>query len=125
MPGIESRLALLYTFGVAQGRLSLARWIDVCCTAPARVFGLAGRKGALAVGADADVVIFDPEREVTISRSILHENCDYTPYEGYRLKGYPVLTMLRGRVIARDGEFVGGSGGGRFLVRDTSRQVDK
>ena len=115
MPGIESRLALLYTFGVAQGRLSLARWIDVCCAAPARVFGLAGRKGTLTVGADADVVIFDPEREVTISRSILHENCDYTPYEGYRLKGYPVLTMLRGRVIARDGEFVGGSGGGRFL----------
>ena len=125
MPGIESRLALLYTFGVAQGRLSLARWIDVCCAAPARVFGLAGRKGALTVGADADVVIFDPEREVTISRASLHENCDYTPYEGYQLKGYPVLTMLRGRVIARDGEFVGGSGGGRFLVRDTSRQVDK
>ena len=125
MPGIESRLALLYTFGVAQGRLSLARWIDVCCAAPARLFGLAGRKGALTVGADADVVIFDPEREVTISRASLHENCDYTPYEGYQLKGYPVLTMLRGRVIARDGEFVGGSGGGRFLVRDTSRQVDK
>jgi dihydropyrimidinase len=117
MPGIESRLALLYTFGVAQGRLSLARWIDVCCAAPARVFGLAGRKGALTVGADADVVIFDPEREVTISRASLHENCDYTPYEGYRLKGYPVLTMLRGRVIARDGEFVGGSGGGRVLAR--------
>jgi dihydropyrimidinase len=117
MPGIESRLALLYTFGVAQGRLSLARWIDVCCSTPARVFGLAGRKGALAVGADADVVIFDPEREVTISRSVLHENCDYTPYEGYHLKGYPVCTMLRGRVIARDGGFVGGSGSGRFLLR--------
>jgi dihydropyrimidinase len=117
MPGIESRLALLYTFGVALGRLSLARWIDVCCTAPARVFGLAGHKGSLTVGADADVVIFDPEREVKISRSVLHENCDYTPYEGYQLKGYPLCTMLRGRVIARDGEFVGGSGGGRFLVR--------
>jgi dihydropyrimidinase len=125
MPGIESRLALLYTFGVAQGRLAMARWIDVCCAAPARVFGLAGRKGALTVGADADIVIFDPEREVTISRASLHENCDYTPYEDYQLKGYPVLTMLRGRVIAQDGEFVGGSGGGRFLVRDTSRQVDK
>ena len=85
MPGIESRLALLYTFGVAQGRLSLARWIDVCCAAPARMFGLAGRKGALTAGADADVVIFDPEREVTISRSILHENCDYTPYDGFHL----------------------------------------
>jgi dihydropyrimidinase len=117
MPGIESRLALLYTFGVAQGRLSLARWIDVCCTAPARVFGLAGRKGTLAVGADADVVVFDPDREITLSRTVLHENCDYTPFEGLQLKGYPVLTMLRGRVIARDGEFVGGSGGGHFLAR--------
>ena len=117
MPGIESRLALLYSFGVGQGRLSLARWIDICCTAPARLFGLAGRKGALTVGADADVVIFDPEREVTISRAILHENCDYTPYEGYQLKGYPVFTMLRGRVIARDGEFVGDPGEGRFLAR--------
>ena len=117
MPGIESRLALLYSFGVGQGRLSLARWIDICCTAPARLFGLAGRKGALTVGADADVVIFDPEREVTISRASLHENGDYTPYEGYQLKGYPVFTMLRGRVIARDGEFVGDPGEGRFLAR--------
>ena len=112
MPGIESRLALLYTFGVGAGWLSLERWVDVCCAAPARIFGLAGRKGALAPGADADVVIFDPEREVTLSRSMLHENCDYTPYEGYRLKGYPVLTMLRGRVIARNGEFVGGQAAG-------------
>ena len=88
-----------------------------CCAAPAQVFGLAGRKGALTVGADADVVIFDPEHEITLSQSILHENCDYTPYEGYRLKGYPGLTMLRGRVIARDGEFVGEPGGGRFLIR--------
>ena len=69
MPGVESRLALLHTFGVGQGRLSLERWVEVCCTAPARIFGLAGRKGALTVGADADVVIFDPEREVTLSRA--------------------------------------------------------
>jgi dihydropyrimidinase len=116
MPGIESRLALLYTYGVGQGRLTVERWVEVCCTAPARVFGLEGRKGALVVGADADVVIFDPAHEITISRSTLHENCDYTPYEGCRLKGYPVLTMLRGKTIARDGDFIGGAGG-RFLVR--------
>ena len=108
-----------------RGRLSLERWVEVCCAEPARVLGLAGRKGTLTVGADADVVIFDPEREVTISRSILHENCDYTPYEGYRLKGYPVCTMLRGRVIVRNDEFVGEPGGGKFLVREISRQVDK
>ncbi len=117
MPGIEGRLALLYTYGVGAGRLTLERWVEVCCTAPARIFGLAGRKGSLTVGADADVVIFDPNHEVTLSRAVLHENCDYTPYEGCQLRGYPVLTMLRGRVIARDGQFVGEQGGGRFLVR--------
>ena len=69
MPGIESRLSLLYTFGVGAGRLTLERWVEVCCTGPARAFGLSGRKGVLAVGADADVVIFDPEREVVLSRS--------------------------------------------------------
>lgn len=123
MPGIESRLALLYTYGVGAGRLSLERWVEACCTAPARVFGLAGRKGALTLGADADVVIFDPEREVILCRAILHENCDYTPYEGCQLRGYPVLTMLRGRVIVRDGEFVGEPGGGRFVVRERFQGV--
>lgn len=116
LPGIESRLALLYTYGVGQGWLSIERWVEICCTAPARIFGLEGRKGELVEGADADVVIFDPERTVTLSQALLHENCDYTPYEGWRLKGYPVLTMLRGQVIARDGEFVGESGG-QYLVR--------
>jgi dihydropyrimidinase len=124
MPGIEARLALLYTFGVRQCRLSLERWVEVCCTAPARIFGLYPRKGALVPGADADAVIFDPQREVMLSRAAppsysprLHENCDYTPYEGFHLRGYPVLTMLRGRVICRDGEFVAAPGGGRFLAR--------
>ncbi len=116
MPGVESRLALLYSFGVGQGWLSVEQWVELCCTAPARIFGLAGRKGELVEGADADVVIFDPERSVTLSPAVLHENCDYTPYEGFRLKGYPVLTMLRGRVIVRDGNFVG-EGAGRYLVR--------
>ncbi len=115
MPGIELRLALLYTYGVAAGRLSLARWIEVCCSAPARLFGLGGRKGVLAPGADADIVIFDPHREVTISRDLIHERCDYTPYEGMQLAGYPELTLLAGRIIAANGHFVGAAGGGRFL----------
>jgi dihydropyrimidinase len=91
--------------------------VEVCCAAPAQIFGLAGRKGALQVGADADIVLFDPEREVTLSRAVLHENCDYTPYDGMKLTGYPTLTMLRGRVIAQDGQFVGPRAG-RFLRRD-------
>jgi len=117
MPGIESRLSLLYTFGVGRGLLSVERWIEVCCAAPARIFGLAGRKGSLQVGADADIVVFDPEREVTLSRDLLHEHCDYTPYEGMKLKGYPALTLLRGRLTAQDGEFVG-EAAGRFLRRN-------
>ena len=115
MPGIELRLALLYTFGVAAGRLSLERWVEVCCSAPARLFGLGGRKGVLDLGADADIVIFDPHREVTVSRGLLHERCDYTPYEGMQLTGYPELTLLAGRIIAAGGQFVGVAGGGRFL----------
>lgn len=115
MPGIESRLALLYTYGVGQGWLSVGQWVELCCSAPARIFGLAGRKGELTEGADADIVIFDPERIVTLASSALHEHCDYTPYEGFRLRGYPVLTMLRGRVIVRDGEFVG-ERAGRYVV---------
>ena len=129
MPGIESRLSLLYSFGVREGRLSLERWVDACCVSPARVFGLYPRKGALAIGSDADIVIFDPEREVTITRQDggddtirLHENCDYTPYEGFRVHGWPELTMLRGRVIAEEGHFVGGVGGGQFLVRKPARR---
>jgi dihydropyrimidinase len=118
MPGIESRLALLYSFGVRTGRLTVERWVEVCCSEPARVFGLEGCKGVLAVGADADVVVFDPDHEVTLSRAVLHENCDYTPYEGSILRGYPVLTMLRGRAIARGGKFVGRQGDGKFLARE-------
>jgi dihydropyrimidinase len=114
-PGIETRLALLYTHGVRTGRLTLERWVEVCCTAPARRFGLAPRKGTLSVGANADVVIFDPERPATLSVDNLHQNVDYCPYEGWEVQGYPTTILSRGEVIVRDGEFVGTSGRGRFL----------
>ncbi|MBL8056531.1 MAG: amidohydrolase family protein, partial [Anaerolineales bacterium] len=117
LPGIEARLALLYTYGVRAGRLSLGRWVDVCCAAPARTFGLYPRKGALTPGADADLVLFDPERAVTLDRAVLHENTDYTPYAGLALRGYPVATVARGEVIVRDGQYVGAAGRGRFLAR--------
>ncbi len=114
-PGIETRLALLYTHGVRAGRLSLQRWVEVCCTGPARRFGLAPRKGTLSVGADADVVLFDPERRVTLSYRTLHQNVDYTPYEGWEVQGWPVTVLSRGEVIVRDGRFVGAAGRGHFL----------
>ncbi len=114
-PGIETRLTLLYTHGVRAGRLTLERWVEVCCAAPARRFGLAPPKGTLAVGADADVVLFDPERRVTLSHETLHQHVDYTPYEGCEVHGYPVAVLSRGEVIVRDGEFVGTPGRGRFL----------
>jgi dihydropyrimidinase len=117
MPGIEARLALLYTFGVGQGRLSLNRWVEVCCTDPAKIFGLYPKKGTLAPGADADIVIFDPQREVTLTQEVLHEQVDYTPYEGFNLRGYPDVTIARGQVLCQDGEFIGPKGYGRFLLR--------
>jgi dihydropyrimidinase len=121
LPSIEARLALLYTFGVRAGRLSLERWVELCAGAPARLFGLFPRKGALQVGADADVVLFDPEKRVTLTQALLHERVDYTPYEGLNLQGYPVTTLVHGQVIVREGQFVGDRGGGRFLERPVYR----
>ncbi|MCC7361568.1 MAG: dihydropyrimidinase [Anaerolineales bacterium] len=117
LPGIETRLALLHTFGVGAGRLSLNQWVQVCCANPARIFGLYPRKGTLVPGADADIVLFDPQATVTLTKDRLHENVDYTPYAGLTLRGYPHLTLARGEVIAAEGNYVGPAGGGRFLAR--------
>jgi dihydropyrimidinase len=117
LPGIESRLALVHQFGVRAGRLSLNRWVQVCCTNPALIFGLYPRKGSLEPGADADIVLFDPEKKVIIKKSILHEQVDYTPYEGFELTGYPVTTILRGRMIMDNGNFTAAPGTGRYLDR--------
>jgi dihydropyrimidinase len=114
-PGIETRLSLLYNHGVRSGKLTLERWVEACSTEPARVFGLASRKGHLGVGADADVVIFDPEHHVTLAAETLHQHVDYCPYEGWGVQGYPVTVLSKGEVIVRDGDFVGTAGHGEFL----------
>jgi dihydropyrimidinase len=114
-PGIETRLALLYSHGVRGGRLTLQQWVETCCTGPARRFGLAPRKGTLQVGADADIVLFDPERRVALSHRTLHQNVDYCPYEGWEVQGYPATVLSRGAVVVRDGAFVGARGRGQFL----------
>jgi dihydropyrimidinase len=117
LPGVETRLALLYTFAVRPGLLSPNRWVQVCCANPARLFGLYPRKGTLAPGADADLVLFDPQREVTLSKAMLHENVDYSPYAGLSLTGYPVVTIIGGRVLVQEGRWLGTAGGGRYLKR--------
>jgi dihydropyrimidinase len=117
-PGVETRVPLVYHFGVNQGRFSLNQFVEVTSTAAAKLFGLYPRKGTIAPGADADIVLFDPDYEVAIAADALHQNCDYTPYEGMRVKGWPRTVLSRGKVIVRAGQFVGHKGWGRYLKRE-------
>lgn len=121
-PGIEHRLSLLYSGGVLAGHLSMRRMVDVFATAPARLFGLYPRKGTLAVGSDADIVIFDPTPEWTISAATHHMNVDYSLYEGRPVTGAVRTVVLRGTVIVEGGAFVGKVGAGSFLRRGPSGQ---
>ena len=114
--GVEVRLPLAYTFGVRAGHFSPNRWVDVCCTRPAEVFGLT-RKGRILPGYDADLVVFDPERRVTLSHATLHSNIDHSTYEGVEVVGYPVVTIGRGEVLVADGELHAAPGRGRFVER--------
>jgi dihydropyrimidinase len=115
-PGIETLLAIAHSEGVAHGRLSVERLVDVLATTPARLFGLT-RKGAIEVGRDADLVLFDPSARRTLHASDLHHTSDYTPYEGFELTGAVRSVFLRGRAVIRDGTFVGERGFGRFVER--------
>ncbi len=118
MPGIETRLPLMYHFGVNAGRFSINRFVELVATGPARLFGLLPRKGTVAIGADADLVIWDPNREHLLTKENLHMNVDYSPYEDIKVRGYPALVLQRGKVIVKDNEFVGEVGSGQFLKRD-------
>ena len=117
-PGVETLLPLLLSEGVGKGRLTIERLTEVTSTEPAKLFGLYPRKGALMGGSDADLVIIDPDKEVTLSAETLHMNLDYTLYEGYVLKGYPETTISRGKVICSDGQFFGAPGEGKFIPRN-------
>lgn len=116
-PGIETRIPLLFSEGVMKGKIDIKIFVDIVSTNPAKIFGIYPKKGSISAGADADIIIIDPEKEVTLSKAMLHENVDYTPYEGIKLRGYPVLTMVRGKVVARDNVFVGEKGYGEYLYR--------
>jgi dihydropyrimidinase len=116
LPGVEHRLVLLYSEGVAKGRLSLERFVDSCCTAPARLFGLRG-KGSLEPGSDGDVVVFDPRVEWVLSASNQHHRTDYTPYEGLAVKGRVESVFLRGRRLVDGGTLLDGTPRGRYRRR--------
>jgi len=118
-PGVENRMSLIYNGGVAQGRISLNRFVELTSTAAAKIFGLFPKKGTIAVGSDADIVIFDPNREMTISAKSHHMRVDYSAYEGWKVKGVTETVIQRGRVIVENGEFKGKTGEGQFLKRGT------
>ncbi len=115
LPGIETRLGLLYTYGVKKDRISIKEWVALCCTQPARLFGLYPRKGALIPGADADIILFDPNGKAIISHTNLHEDVDYTCYEGFDMEGQVQTVLLRGEVLIHNGIWVGKSNSGCFI----------
>ncbi|GAB4524301.1 MAG: dihydropyrimidinase [Roseibium sp.] len=106
IPGVETRLPILFSEGVGKGRIDLQRFVALTSTNHARLYGLYPQKGTIAIGSDADIVLWDPDRQVTITQDILHHGSDYTPYEGMQVTGWPMLTMVRGRTVVSDGEMV-------------------
>jgi dihydropyrimidinase len=132
VPGIEVRMPLLFSEGVGKGRIELAQFVALTATNAAKLYGLYPRKGTIAIGGDADLVIWDADREVTITQPALHDAMDYTPYEGQTVTGWPMTTLLRGEPVWEDGEFRGTAGKGQFLpcgisaaARPLGRQVSK
>ena len=123
-PGVEHRMSLIYSGGVASGRFSANRFVELVSTAPAKLFGLYPRKGTIAVGGDADLVIFDPKRKHTISAKTHHMRVDYSMFEGIQVTGMPDVVLSRGKVVVDGDKFLGRAGQGEFLRRATYAQVN-
>jgi dihydropyrimidinase len=117
LPGVEDRLDLMHDGGVVGGRISRERWVEICSTAPAKMFGMYPRKGSIAVGADADLVVYDPNRKHTISAKTHHMDVDYSCYEGRVVQGGSDVVLSRGSVVVREGTFTGRKGAGKFIKR--------
>ena len=115
LPGLETRLPLLFSGGVMDGRIDIHQFVALTATNPAKMYGLYPRKGSIVVGGDADIVLWDTRREVVLDNAMLHHDVDYTPYQGVTVRGWPVLTLARGKVVCRDRSFVGSAGAGQFL----------
>jgi dihydropyrimidinase len=118
-PGVETRMSLIYNGGVVAGRIDVNRFVEITSTAPAKIFGLFPRKGTIAVGSDADIVIFNPNKKMTISASALHMNVDYNCYEGVQVQGVTETVLSRGKVVIENEKYVGKAGDGKFQKRST------
>jgi dihydropyrimidinase len=121
-PGVEDRLSLVYDGAMKRG-FSLNKWVDICSTASAKMFGMFPKKGTIAPGSDADIVIFDHNKERTISAKSHHMNCDYSLFEGMKIKGMPETVLSRGKVIIEDGQYKGTPGEGKFIRRGACAQL--
>lgn len=117
IPGLAARLPVFFSEGVAKGRISPEMFVDLVSTRPAKMFGLFPRKGTIAVGSDADLVLWDPEKKSVLTTADMHHGSDYTPYEGMEIKGGPLKTWLRGQCVFTDGKPVSATGGGKHLPR--------
>jgi dihydropyrimidinase len=120
LPGVETLLPLMFTYGVDDGQLTLPQLSKLLSTNPARIWGLWPQKGALLTGSDADIVVYDPRPESILNAESLHHLASYTPYEGMRIRGQVKATVSRGRIVFRDGQFIGKKGQGQFIRRDPS-----
>ncbi len=122
-PGVENRMSLIFNGGVAQGRITLNRFVEITSTAAAKIFGLFPKKGTIAVGSDADIVIFDPDKKMTISAKTHHMNVDYNCYEGMEVTGVSDIVLSKGKVIIEDGKYLGKPGYGSYLKRSNIQQA--
>ena len=118
-PGAADRIPMLWTRGVAAGRISRQRFVEVCSTLPAKINGIYPRKGTIAVGSDADIVVYDPDYRGTIRLADNPNGIDYNIYEGAEISGRPELVFLRGRIVAREGKFTGQLGQGQFIASES------
>ena len=123
MPGVENRFGLIYNGGVAEGRISVNRFVEIVATTPARMFGMYPQKGTIAVGSDADIVIFDPKAKTVVSAKTHHMNVDYSAYEGYELAGKVDTVLSRGKTIIANDEYLGSAGDGQYLRRGTNQYL--
>ncbi|HEX6221708.1 MAG TPA: dihydropyrimidinase [Acidimicrobiia bacterium] len=123
MPGVEPRMVLMYNGGVVEGRINLNRFVEITATTPAKMFGMYPKKGTIAVGSDADIVVFDPDATQTLSVETHHMDVDYSAYEGWEVKGRVDTVISKGKVIIADDDYLGSPGDGEYLVRGTSQYV--